>query len=347
MNWLSAWVRSITQQDKIDNLLEKVAQDQNAMDNLNSQIASLTIKLVKANELIYQLQKTDDGKAKKITELQEQVDQMHSTIDNNLSTIESLKAALATYGETQAPVPEGIDTTKSAYLPYRQILDMRADQSGFDVSGFTITNQRNMFVIFPAQREKILANGWNSLPSKHKKLMALWLWMSDLNVRRYKSDWGDNWQFSIETAYRKLGDCEDSSVFFVSYARALGISSDEIFLVCGDTEFGYHAYPIVKYTREDAQEAFNNPEKAGWYIYESTANWTPTSPTALNGSVYHVDSLMNWQHVGGVKSGHEQEFNSKTSGYPTGQRVINNEDKLQKIRKYWVEDLKLAKESEG
>jgi len=63
----------------------------------------------------------------------------------------------------------------------------------------------------------------------------------------------DFWQKGSETAFIKMGDCEDSSILYVTAARKMGVDSKDVFVVFGYVEdengkfLGGHAWVYVRH----------------------------------------------------------------------------------------------------
>lgn len=64
------------------------------------------------------------------------------------------------------------------------------------------------------------------------------------------------WQFSKETMTLKTGDCEDFSILLCSLLRAAGYSPNDVYIVIGKNQNGYHAWVKI------------NLESIGWYNIE-------------------------------------------------------------------------------
>ena len=113
---------------------------------------------------------------------------------------------------------------------------------------------------------------------------------------RYAFDVSENWQFPVVTYFRRRGDCEDTTILFVTLARIAGVTADRIFNVVGymkryNGERVLHSYPIVK--MKDGK----------WYIFETTLT-SPSKPKLFKGSRYTADyGVSNWMFKGGLKEG--------------------------------------------
>lgn len=67
------------------------------------------------------------------------------------------------------------------------------------------------------------------------------------NTIQYKDDnlvhgKSDYWQFGADTLKLRTGDCEDFSILLCSLLRANGWSTNEVYVVLGKNEGGYHAW---------------------------------------------------------------------------------------------------------
>lgn len=308
-------------------LVGATSEQMQQVQDLSAQNKELTNKVKALNDYVYQLQKTDDGKAQKIIDLEATIADNDKRITDLTEGIESLKVALAATGEIDAPLPNFLDENKPAYTPWFQFF--KPDGT---LSGVTCDDPRDVYAFFNFQKKWVYENDIKNL-SKHQKLMAIWKWVTDAKNRYYEYDYNDNWQLAIQTYYRKKGDCEDSSILFVTFARVAGIRPDEIFLSVGDSQWGYHAYPIIYYSDEEAKEFGGN---AGWYIFESTlSGYCPPKPSQLLGAKYWVDSIANWKFAGIVKSDQKLPFNGNYTG-STYKKIDNSEEKQKRIQEYWI-----------
>ena len=144
--------------------------------------------------------------------------------------------------------------------------------------------------------------------SKTDKLLQIWKSIVDRETKIYSYDYGDDWRFPAETVNLHSGDCDDSTILFITACKDAGISETEVFNACGNSAFGYHSYPIAWLNERDLLE-IGIDGKAGWYIFESTLDFFPGKPMALIGSAYKVDTLQNWTHVGTIDGNKRTEFN--------------------------------------
>lgn len=320
-------------------LKNEIARMQTNIENLTLsdiiKLNALAYKVQQLNDLVYQLRKTDEGKADKIIELQGDLEQKINECNDSLSAIASLKVELALYGEIDCATPEWLDQTKKPYTPSKQFF--KPDGT---MGAYFIDYPQDMYSIADYMRRIIKSNGWNKLPTKFERCMAAWTWSCDKNVRTYEYDFLDSWQLPVESYYRKRTDCEDSTIQLVTMLRALGFSPAEDFNAVGPTSFGYHSYPIIEFTEEEAK-GNDKLDGAGWYIFESTINGTPIKPKKLIGSGYMIDTggVQNWKFAGQIRPLFSSDFNSTVTGAsPIARRVDNGKDKQERIQKYWEDE---------
>ena len=130
---------------------------------------------------------------------------------------------------------------------------------------------------------------------------------------------------------RKAGDCEDSSILFVTLCYFAGIPANRVFVAVGTIDDYGHAFPIVK--MDDGK----------WYVFESTLK-APQEPIALIGSRYHPSwGFLNWKYQGRAKQG--TEINEQSLGHFTGDNITKvkkfklsekeNKEKLKIIKQIW------------
>jgi predicted transglutaminase-like cysteine proteinase len=98
---------------------------------------------------------------------------------------------------------------------------------------------------------------------KLKDWIALRNWVG--NNIQYKHDedvYGvrEYWQFGKETVSLKTGDCEDFAILLCSLLRAAGYSPNDVYVVIGKNDQGYHAWVKI------------NLETIGWYNLEPQEN---------------------------------------------------------------------------
>ena len=135
-------------------------------------------------------------------------------------------------------------------------------------------------------------------------------------------------------------NCEDGTILFLDACRMCGIPADKVFNTIGNTSFGYHSYPIVWMDVEDLVGTASEGQGKGWYIYETTLDFLPTSPKKLKGSNYWCEGgLQNWKYFGVVRTLNYSTFNGVRMPAPAGdirnKKIDNSERKRNAIIKYW------------
>lgn len=197
-------------------------------------------------------------------------------------------------------------------------------------SSETLTVPEPRAIYAPSDADWAVGNAWRSW-GKAARYMEAWRYVIDM--RSYVADGRDNWQTPYWTRWRKKGDCEDSTVWFIALCRAAGVRPDRVFNAVGPTQFGYHSFPIIFLDDEDVQDL--QLDAAGWYIFESTLPKRPPNPIPLKGSAYWVDDgLANWRFCGQLHEAALSEFNGKPK-QTAGARVENNDEKHARIVDYW------------
>ena len=250
------------------------------------------------------------------------------------ATVAGLKGLVAQcYVDPPTTLPVFLDPTAYCYKPNVEVLN--PDES---VDSISFTDPRGIYTRSDFLNSSI---GISSLLllTKYQKLAAIWAYV--INALTYVSDYGDNWQTSNVTVVRKKGDCEDGSILFVDCARAVGIEANQVFNAVGNTNFGYHSYPIVFLSADDVKGTPVESSGAGFYIYESTLDVVPAAPKPLNGSVYWADGgLQNWAYAGAIKKSSASLFNGiympgTGSSIDVRRKIDRGDEKIKRIREHW------------
>jgi hypothetical protein len=116
----------------------------------------------------------------------------------------------------------------------------------------------------------------------------------------------------------------------------VGISGAEVFNTVGNTSFGYHSYPIVYFKDDEISTG------VGWYIFETTIDYVPSSPIRLCGSKYWCEGgLQNWAYYGRIVNDYFRDFNGismpASTGDPRKLKIDNGNEKRKQIIRYWRE----------
>ena len=220
----------------------------------------------------------------KCVELTDRIKQLEEDLNKKSEEIEKLKQLMLS--EEEVEPPEWLDTTRSSYQPKREILlkDGRVERVAYKPC--------DLYVVTPTIRKIVLDNKWHLL-NHDEKLMKIWEYV--IKHISYQYDWLEDWRYAIITNNYKRGDCEDSSILFVTLCRATGIPANKVFNACGwyytsKGKFG-HSFPIAQ--MEDGK----------WYVFESTLDFVPSKPKLFKGSNYSADwGVHNWRFDGRIKS---------------------------------------------
>ena len=296
-------------------------------------------RILRLNDIVYQSGKTKAELAEKIEEMIFNVNDMDIRHQNDMITIQKLKTALALEVDIKVPVPDFINENKTPYIPTREVVELNGGKP--IIKYYNISDVREMYWIPNVIKKTVISRGWRDSNKWRKLLIA---WNSTCTSGRYEFDNVDNTQFALETIDRKLRDCEDGSILFVTYCRAMGIPANEVFMAVGPALGSYHAFPIVYLNNDDVRNSNGQIRYAGYYIFESTlTNMHNKTPKRLKHSNYQIDrgGLSNWQFAGQI-SGNYEELNCNTNVPATKSKkkaVVIKIDKSMKmhnkILKYW------------
>ena len=209
--------------------------------------------------------------------------QLKEDYNNAKIEIEELQADLKNLeqDENMTKKPEWLDDTIYPYKPFISIEEGK----------YTLDDPRDIYTESLTLRS--IANKWKNL-TFNQKLMNIWYFVID--ALTYAYDVNEDWQFPQVTYYRKLGDCEDGTILFITLCKLTGIKADSVFNSCGwyhegTNKYG-HSYPIAKM------------EDGFWYIFESTLNTKPINPKLFKDSNYDASwGVCNWKYYGKIIGG--------------------------------------------
>jgi len=324
-NFLIDFLDNLTGKTQILQLQTQLQNKQLALNDALQGITALTSELNKAKE-------QRDEANRQIQAHQKTIDQQNIQVTEDKLTIDTLKATLVASSDPPIPEPEFLDQSKPPYTPVMQYTETNGR-----INVAEIKDARDIFTLSLFQKQKSITTNWPNLP-KIQRLMQIWEWTIDPNIK-YSADYGDNWQPGMLTWYRKAGDCECKTIFFVEACWAAGIPADEVFLATGPTAFGYHVFPVVLLSSNDIAEVGSAMagKSTGWYIFEATLNFLPNAPYALKNSRYWIDAgLSNWKFAGIVKPKFYDAFNAQTQVAAGACREIENSlEKVQAINDFW------------
>ena len=141
---------------------------------------------------------------------------------------------------------------------------------------------------FDDLQQLVLDSGWLNLSTVEEKLSQILKWVI-LN-HSYQADLGEDWRPAQETFYYKRGDCEDSTILWVTLCRLAGVPADRVFNAIGSFNGMGHSFGVG--THDDGR----------LYLYETTLSTPPSSIKAFDGNgPYAIDCLVNWKYVGVLK----------------------------------------------
>ena len=195
--------------------------------------------------------------------------------------------------------PEFLDTSKFPYLPSWKIYyyknGMKTKKVPFTPSKF--------YRVWSDEMYRYFKNKTKGIKSFDKLIIKL----RDLScdICKYETDVsrlgkaGENWRMPTETYYGRLGDCEDSTILWITACNICGVNPERVFNATGyltqnSKEVG-HSFGLAKF------------EDGKWYVIETTSK---RKPILLQGSKYKItqgsmlNGLSNWFFSG--KSKQEQ-----------------------------------------
>lgn len=195
--------------------------------------------------------------------------------------VEELKLKLEPDTST---APSWLDPEKGNHKP--SILILEKDKTYWAQIGL-----KDIYSPSASLEELVNQKKWRELPL-NQKFMEIWKHVT--NHLNYRYDQLESWEYPTTTHYRRYGDCEDGTIYFVTLCRLANVPADRVFNAVGKMSSIGHSWPIVK--MEDDK----------WYIMESTLNYT-THPKPFKGSDYKaVWGVYNWKFSGGIDNVEKQ-----------------------------------------
>jgi len=210
--------------------------------------------------------------------------------DSLREEIRKLKNIIAEIQEPPTtPKPIWLDDKDTPYQPKIQFLTQSGGVEEVQMDSKDIYNVSYSLEKLVEQKK------WKGLPLD-RRFNAIW----DYVCRRvkYTFDNKEAWNFPIATYWRKRGDCEDSTILFVTLCRLSDIPSDRVFNALGwfkkgKDEFG-HSWAICKMSDDE------------WYIFETTLIVAGTPKKFKGNNNYFADwGVANWEHFGGIYEGNQ------------------------------------------
>lgn len=226
-------------------------------------------------------------------ERQAMITQISDLREANVSLMEEIQTLREEVAKLKAvediPCPEWLDSRKTPYQPKVQVVS----QSG-GYESVTLPSQ-DIYAPSPTLESLVKSKGWK-LMGHDDRLQSIWEYVC--SRVDYAYDNGEAWNFPIVTNQRRKGDCEDSTILFVTLCRLSGVKGDSVFNALGwfkssGQEFG-HSWPVAK--REDGK----------WYVYESTLSSAGTPKLFKGNANYFADwGLANWAFCGTLVEGNQ------------------------------------------
>jgi hypothetical protein len=236
-------------------------------------------------------------------------DKLNDEIDNYLfmksqyelmqETKNELLEELEKYKEQPKPeyiTPNFLDTSKFPYLPnwlvYYYKNGIQTKSVPFTPSKFYRIWSDEMYNYFRKEIKRI-----KSFDKKVEKLRDV-----IVDITKYETDVirtgkaGENWRTPVETYYGGLGDCEDTTILWVTACNICDISPERVFNATGyldqfNKKIG-HSFGLAKF------------DDGKWYVIETTSK---RKPHKFKGSKYTIprksilNGLTNWEFSGESK----------------------------------------------
>jgi len=216
----------------------------------------------------------------------EDTSSLSTELENLSNKHETLKWDYATLKEPdQSKAPNWLDQSKGNHNP--SILVFEKGKSYWVQIGV-----KDIYSPSPSLEELVEQKKWRGMPL-NQRLMSIWGHVID--HIKYRYDQSESWEYPTTTHYRKYGDCEDGTIYFVTLCRLAKVPADRVFNAVGKMGSIGHSWAIVQ--MEDDK----------WYIMETTIDSKPEHPMLFLGSKYHaVYGTYNWKFKGGIKNAQRQ-----------------------------------------
>lgn len=210
-------------------------------------------------------------------------------LDATLVTVKKLGDEIKFLKEPNfVPKPEWLDESGYVYKPSIKIVE-KGSLYNINIA------PEDIYAPSPSLEKVITDHNWRTIINIDELLWQIWSYVTDRV--EYKYDHDEGWEYPTTTYYRMKGDCEDSTILFVTLCRMCGIKADGIFNVTGwwkisDGSLVGHSFPIAR--RSDKK----------WYLFETTLPSinADAKPMLFKGSNYSAEwGCANWSYKGGIK----------------------------------------------
>jgi hypothetical protein len=187
-------------------------------------------------------------------------------------------------------VPDIINLDGYPYLPYWKVFyygnGIENKKIRFTPSKFYKIWSDDMFTYFKTRTKGLTK--FDSIVVKIRDLVNdLIDYESDINVNLKA---GENWRMPTETFYSGIGDCEDTTILWLTACKILELSPERVFNATGYFKDGGHSFGIAKFDDDE------------WYVIETTSK---SNPIKLKDSNYRIsgslNGLTNWEFSGTAK----------------------------------------------
>ena len=230
-------------------------------------------------------------------EMKNQYESMQKTKNEILEELTSLK-----HEDPDFETPDFLDTSKLPYLPFAKFYywDRRRNRAAKVTKRFTPSKFYRMWTDDMYTFFRNAVKDCKTFDEKVVKLRNV-----IVNRTKYESDLGinsdgkvragENWHMPLTTYYSKIGDCDSSTILWVTACHICGLPADRIFNATGVykhvTRWIGHSWGVAKF------------DDGSWRVIENTSKRNPI--LFKNNKQYEIrgflGGLSNWNLSGQSK----------------------------------------------
>jgi len=211
-----------------------------------------------------------------------EIDSLSHTLDMTCFELEKLKEK---HQEDTSTIPTFLKVDNNPFKPSVLVFER-------GLSYWVQIAPEDMYAVSPSLEKLVEQKGLRSM-SLNKKLNTIWTHV--ILHSKYRYDQSESWEYPTTTHYRKFGDCEDTTIYFITLCRLAGVPADRVFNAVGKMGSIGHSFPVVK--MEDDK----------WYIMETTLSTPPKGAMLFKDSEYRAGhGLYNWKFQGKIDNEEKQ-----------------------------------------
>jgi len=216
----------------------------------------------------------------------EELDAVHFDLGESYDRYEILKSDYEILKEPdQSKPPCWLDQSRGNHNPSVLVFEKNK-------SYWVQIDPIDIYAPSPSLEKLVTDKKWRGLPLNQRVVS---IWRHVIDHIKYRYDQSESWEYPTTTHYRKYGDCEDGTIYFLTLCRLAKVPGDRVFNAVGKMGSVGHSWPIVQ--MEDDK----------WYIMETTLDHMPEQPMLFDGSKYHANyGVYNWKFKGGIDNAQRQ-----------------------------------------